>query len=173
MRPTSAFCLYLIALMGSTSAYAQLGISLSSPIVVNGNAGSDSGIDEQPDLATDGQGTWLAAWSSTENLGGSIGADRDVLMSKSTDGGATWSPPRVVNSDATTDPGEDFWVRIVTDKLGNWLIVWASNNDLNDIDIRFSRSTDKGDTWTAFGVLNSNGGSDAGEDTVPEVISRP
>jgi len=166
-----AFLSYLIVLIESTSAFAQLNVPLAPPFVINANAGSDSGIDEQPDLATDGKGTWLAAWSSTENLGGSIGTDRDVFVSKSTDNGATWSPPKVVNSDATTDVGEDFWVRIVTDKLGNWVIVWVSNNDLNDFDIRFSHSTDDGDTWVAFQVLNSNGGADSGTDEAPEVTT--
>jgi BNR repeat-like domain len=171
VNPIFAIRLLAIILTSVTGANAQSGVSIGPPVVLSVNAGSDSGIDEQPDLATDGQGTWLAVWSSTENLGGSIGTDRDVLMSKSIDRGATWSPPKVVNSDATTDVGEDFGVRIVTDKAGNWVVAWVSNNDLNDFDIRFSRSTDRGDTWSAFGVLNTNGGSDSGNDQAPEIVT--
>lgn len=171
MRTRCAIQLALIVLTPFAPALGQLGVSISSPQALNANAGSDSGIDEQPDLATDGMGTWLAVWSSTENLGGSIGVDRDVLVSKSTDNGATWTAPKVINSDASSDVGEDFSTKIVTDKAGNWLVVWVSNNDLSDLDVRFSRSTDNGVTWSAFGVLNSTGGSDTGNDEAPKVTT--
>lgn len=169
-RKRCAFCFVTTISSLSVSLYAQVAPIVSIPSPVNANAISDSGIDEQPDLATDGNGTWIAAWSSTEDIGGSLGTDRDVLVSRSTDNGVTWSIPIPVNSDATTDPGEDFWVSIVTDRSGNWLVAWVSNNDLNDFDIRYAKSTNNGTSWSNLAVLNSNGGTDNGNDTAPNLV---
>ncbi len=165
-----AVCFLAATLSPLVSLRAQIAPSVSVPVPVNVNAGSDSGIDEQPDVATDGNGTWIAVWSSTEDIGGSLGADRDVLVSRSTDNGVTWSIPIPVNSDAVGDPGEDFWVSIVTDRTDHWLVAWVSNNDLNDFDIRYAKSTDNGVSWSTLAVLNSNGGADNGDDTAPNIV---
>jgi hypothetical protein len=42
-------------------------------------------------VTTDGQGTWVAVWDSTDSLGGTIGTDGDILVARSTDGGLTWT----------------------------------------------------------------------------------
>ena len=46
------------------------------------------------EVTTDGVGNWLAVWRSTENLGGTIGTDQDILVSRSSDAGATWTAVR-------------------------------------------------------------------------------
>jgi len=60
---------------------------------LNTNAGSDSGNDEYPRLATDKQGNWVVVWHSR----GVFGTDYDILVSRSTDNGVTWSAklPRI------------------------------------------------------------------------------
>ncbi len=50
---------------------------------------SDQLWDGAPDVATDGSGNWVAVWDSTDSLGGTIGADGDILVARSTDNGAT------------------------------------------------------------------------------------
>ncbi len=162
--------LIALAVVGTAPVRGQTVPSPTAPRPVNASAVSDSGIDEQPDIAGDGHGHWVAVWSSTENLGGSIGADRDILVARSNDNGVTWSIPATLNSDAAVDVGSDFWARIVTDGAGRWLTAWVSNNDLSDLDIRYATSTDNGLTWSNFTVLNSNGGTDTRDDAAPTLV---
>jgi hypothetical protein len=61
------------------------GATWTAPTALNTNAATDSGDDRVPQLATDAGGHWVAVWDSTENLGGAIGTDRDILY-------ARWSP---------------------------------------------------------------------------------
>ena len=66
--------------------------SRTAPAALNTNADSDKGDDRDPQLTTDGSGTWIAVWESGEpEIGGGIGTDYDILVSGSTDGGETWS----------------------------------------------------------------------------------
>ncbi|MFC1734494.1 hypothetical protein ACFL1X_00140 [Candidatus Hydrogenedentota bacterium] len=142
------------------------GASWSSPTALNTNAVTDSGVDLYVELATDGSGNWVAVWMSNEDLGG-IGTDWDVLVARSADNGATWTPPAPLNSDAGTDSNNDHQPHIVTDGAGNWLVEWvewSTNNDYggtNDYDVITARSKDNGATWPsqAFLASNSGGGS--------------
>ena len=59
---------------------AQLG-PITAPVALNTNADSDERDDFRPQVTTDGAGNWVAVWQSTENLGGTIGNDGDILVS--------------------------------------------------------------------------------------------
>lgn len=59
------------------------GATWTNPQPLNNNASHDSGSDHDPQLATDGQGNWIAAWSSGNSLNGTIGTDIDILFSRS------------------------------------------------------------------------------------------
>jgi hypothetical protein len=69
----------------------------------------------------------VAVWHSNENLGGSLGSDFDILMSRSTDNGASWSFPIPLNTTAGSDSLDDQDPQIVTDGVGNWLSVWTGS----------------------------------------------
>jgi hypothetical protein len=62
------------------------GATWTAAAPLNSNAATDSGGDEYPQVTTDGAGHWVAVWSSTENLGGTIGGDSDIFY-------ATEGPP--------------------------------------------------------------------------------
>jgi len=62
------------------------GATWTAAAPLNTNAATDSGGDEYPQVTTDGAGHWVAVWSSTENLGGTIGGDSDIFY-------ATEGPP--------------------------------------------------------------------------------
>ena len=56
-------------------------------------------------MTTDGAGNWVAVWDSGDSLGGTIGTDHDILVSRSSDAGATWTAPAALNTNAATDSG--------------------------------------------------------------------
>jgi hypothetical protein len=126
------------------------------PQVLNTTAYSDSGPDGWPQLATDGLGNWVAVWNSTNNLGGTIGTDLDIFVSRSTDAGATWTYPAILNTNAASDSEWDNDPQVTTDGAGNWVAVWLSTDDLGgtigtDRDILFATFSE-----TLRGSVKSN-----------------
>jgi hypothetical protein len=144
------------------------GATWSAPAALNTNAASDSGNDMFPFITSDNAGNWVAAWQTTDTLGGTIGSDNDILVSRSTDGAVTWSTVAILNTNAATDSGEDVFPVVTTDTAGNWVAVWLSTDSLGntigtDEDILVSRSSDNGATWTTPAALNDNAGTDTTE----------
>ena len=74
-------------------AQTPLGMAIRGPAALNSNAASDSGTDESPQVTTDGAGNGVAVWHSYEDLGGTIGTDMDIPVTRSTDNGTNWSAP--------------------------------------------------------------------------------
>ncbi|UCE60007.1 MAG: exo-alpha-sialidase [Phycisphaerales bacterium] len=152
------------------------GASWTFPEPLNSHAASDYGMDRYPQLTTDGQGNWLAVWWSTDDLGGTIGTDHDILFSASTDNGMSWTDATPLNTNAASDSGTDLDPQLTTDGQGHWLAVWRSSDDLagtvgGDWDILFSASTDNGASWTSPEPLNSNAASDWGDDNDPQLTT--
>ena len=161
------------------------GLTWTEPAALNLDAATDFGVDESPQLTTDGEGVWLAVWQST-SFAPLVRHDFDVLVSHSADDGASWMDQAELNSEAATDmPTEgDISPQLTTDGDGNWVAVWASTAGYNlppppppdvpvppDLDILVARSTDDGATWTPQVALNSNAADDDGFDEHPQVIT--
>ncbi len=146
------------------------GATWSAPSALNTNAGLDSGNDLDPFLAADGNGAWVATWSSTDDLGGTVGTDGDILYAASTDDGANWSVPVALNTNAGTDSGNDNGPNIASDGNGTWIAAWNSWEPAigggigTDADILYAVSTDDGSTWSAPAALNTNADMDTGAD---------
>ena len=158
------------------SRSTDAGGTWTAPAPLNSNAGSDSGDDWAPQVTTDGAGNWVAVWHSEDSLGGSIGTDRDILVSRSTNAGGTWTAPAPLNTSAASDSGGNWTPQVTTDGAGNWVAVWTSGDSLGgtigtDGDIFVSRSADAGGTWTTQAPLNSNAGSDSGDDFYTQVTT--
>ncbi|HET9064156.1 MAG TPA: sialidase family protein [Candidatus Binatia bacterium] len=152
------------------------GLTWSPPTVLNTNATSDLGFDITPDVGSAGDGAWLTVWSAGDSLKGRIGIDRDILISRSTDGGATWTDPARLNSQAPRDQGSDWAPRFATDGRGKWIAAWSSAVNLEGIrgkdrDILYSASTDNGVTWSPAANLDADAANDAREDTGPVVVT--
>ena len=166
----------LLALQLCGPAAAQGPVEFLVPLALDANAESDAGHDHGPQLTTDGQGSWIAAWHSHDSLGGTIGTDADILVARSTDAGVTWSPPAPLNTNAASDFGSDFRQQLTTDGQGSWIAVWHSYDSLGgtigtDADILVARSADAGITWSAPAPLASNAASDAEGDFVPQLTT--
>lgn len=157
-------------------AYAQSsddGTSWSAMRFLNTNAGTDTGADVVPQIATDGVGNWVCVWASNDSLGGTIGNDDDILFSRSTDNGTTWSAPAALNTNAAVDTGNDSAPAIAYGG-GKFICVWQSTDRLGgsypvDHDIMYSQSTDGGASWSAPALLNSNATTDALHDRTPQI----
>lgn len=152
------------------------GVTWSGATPLNGNATTDRGLDDRPQIATDGAGTWVAAWVSDENLGGTLGTDLDVLTARSTDGGVTWSAPAALNANAASDAGEDGAPALATDRVGTWVAVWESTDTLGntigtDYDILMAHSIDGGAHWSAPHAVDAEAGSDARRDVAPQIAT--
>jgi hypothetical protein len=154
------------------------GATWTTAVALNTNAFVDVEGDWSPQLTTDGVGNWVAAWHSEEeaSLGGTIGQDSDILVARSTDDGATWTDPMVLNTNAETDSGDDRYPQVTTDGAGNWVAVWDSDDSLGDRigtdrDILVSRSTNNGADWTDPAELNTNAETDSGSDDLPQVTT--
>jgi hypothetical protein len=162
----------ILAFTPSLQGAAQ--ITPDSPSLVNSNGDSDSGSDSNPQLTTDGSGNWVAVWNSSEDLGSTAGTDQDILVATSTDNGANWTAPALLNTNGDSDSGSDLSPQISTDRSGNWVTVWQSDEDLGttagtDWDIFVSTSANNGVTWSAPALLNTNGTSDTGNDFKPHL----
>ncbi|MEM9281312.1 MAG: putative Ig domain-containing protein [Verrucomicrobiota bacterium] len=133
--------------------------------------GGNGKVDEEPRIATDGSGNWVVVWKSKRNPDGSLGVDRDIRAAYSTDDGASWSLPILVNSwgamDADTD--EDDQPEIAYGADGEWMVVWRSTYDHGpgagtDTDIFFATSADVGATWSQPALVHAHGLTDGDDD---------
>jgi len=142
------------------------GATWTDPRPLTADAAKDWGSDTQPQIATDSAGNWLAVWTSTDGLGHTLGGDSDILISRSSDTGKTWSAARALTpTQARADSGYDRHPRIVHGRGGTWLVAWTSNDTLagrigRDADILYSRSEDAGKTWRSPSELNLNAEDD-------------
>jgi hypothetical protein len=161
--------LILIAICHLCTTPAAGQLRSTTPFTLNSTAASDaSSADLGPTVCSDGAGNWVAVWSSTYNLGGTIGTDFDLFVSRSSDDAATWTSAAVLNSTAASDGGgDDAATVLATNGTGTWLAMWHSNHNLGgtlggDYEIFVSRSTDNGAAWSSVSVVNSTASADSG-----------
>lgn len=161
----------LLLLLAFVPAWAPAQLRSQTPEILNSNAGEDGGsADQRPNIASDSAGHVVAVWTSNYNVGGTIGTDYDILVSRSDDDGATWSAAAPLNSTAATDNTTDDQAVIATDGAGTWIASWVSQYNLGgtigtDNDLFVARSLDNGATWSTVSVLNTNATTDASSAT--------
>ena len=135
------------------------GANWSNPIAIT----TDDAADQGPAVATDGAGNWVAAWSSDNSLGDIIGNDYDILFSRSTDNGQTWSTPTFLNSLAPTSNASDFDVTVVAGGPDLFIAAWDSNGNVgtgSDTEIHYARSKTGGGSCGDEEALNPDADSD-------------
>ncbi|NUM55265.1 MAG: hypothetical protein HUU46_16590 [Candidatus Hydrogenedentes bacterium] len=139
----------ILALITPPCAHAGLGFTPPLPIEL-----ADDRADGGPRLEYSPTGTWIASWHK-----GDLAVETDVVLSRSTDNGATWSEPLAPNANPDSDSVADYSIRVATDGAGNWVAIWVVDlgfaNNIADASIMVSRSSDDGVTWTAPAVLSA------------------
>ncbi len=139
------------------------GSTWSNQAVLNAEFDTETGLDENPALASDGNGNWMITWTGYTNTGG--GSRYRIWASASTNDGVAWSTRKQVSSSPADD--DEVYPDVATDGNGKWVIAWQRaifQGTHDDYDIAMSESTNNGSTWSAPENLNSN----ATTDTVDE-----
>lgn len=98
----------------------------SEPRPLDPEAGKDGDGDRRVVLAADGGGVVVAAWEAFAAKEGSLGADWDILVSRSLDGGLSWSASAPLSRQAGTDEAAaDDGVALAAGEDG-WVALWSS-----------------------------------------------
>lgn len=142
------------------------GTTWTAPAALNTNAASDSAADAFPCIASNGAGTWVAAWQISNLSGGGLGSDSDVLSARSTDNGATWSDPVPVNDNAASDDTDEFNVSLAGDSTGMWSIVCTRYEQTVPLQINvcYTVSGDDGVSWGSTNYLTTDGSDGTSND---------
>ncbi|MCC6694813.1 MAG: hypothetical protein IT365_04185 [Candidatus Hydrogenedentes bacterium] len=147
---------------------------LNPPVRVYTPTWEDSTAD-RPALAKGMGDTWIAVWQSNDPIDGQAqNEDVEIHVSRSVDGGATWSFPTVLPGNTYEQGRQDRAPRIASDGAGHLVVVWETRKDRGmgigtDGDVVASRSANDGVTWTQPVLLNSFGTADDAEDDTASV----
>lgn len=112
-----------------------------------------SNWQNNPEFAIDSNGTIHVVFNGKSNLNSSY---HQQLYTKSTDGGVTWTDKIIVGGNVGSHHGYE--PDIAVDSNDDLYVVWQSPDDgqINS-QIKFSKSVDGGDTWSAWGNLGTTG----------------
>jgi hypothetical protein len=150
----------VLAALGPAPAWAD--IPFGSANFLNSNADDDAGDDIEVALATDGNGVWVAVWSSNEDDIGDeeIGSDYDILFSRSTNNGASWSEPLALTSSMIDDSRDDFRPSIAADSSNRWVVVWERVEFGSLPRVVASSSTNNGASWSSITTVSDTSDDD-------------
>lgn len=117
----------------------------TTPVRVNPDGVGPDAIHQSPGLATGAEGEVYVTWSAPNRTPGAMFAS-DVQLARSSDGGATFAPPILVNDDGKPMPHtfEDVLVGANGDVYLGWLD--ARNKDRSGAGAQFACSRDHGKT---------------------------
>jgi BNR repeat-like domain len=123
--------------------------------ILNGTTNSQFGQSLPSGGAVDSDGTVYFAWNGV-NASGQAKGMKHLFVTKSTDGGATWTSIEVATSESgprCNCGGWDFWgpqMALGVDNQHNVYVLWNANSvKFGPQRMFFARSTNHGATWSA------------------------
>lgn len=143
------------------------GQSWFEAVVADGAAPVSARRHLDPQIDTDGSGTWAVIWSAQAQAN----SDWDVQLVVSADGGQRWSPPTLVTDDESAN---DLAPRIALHRDDTWVAVWQSSGSRGsssgtDSDILAAWSEDGGMTWGPPAAIDARAATDAVADIEPSI----
>jgi hypothetical protein len=143
--------------------------------ILNGTTNSQLGQSLPSGGAIDSHGTVFFAWNGV-NASGQAKGMKHLFVTKSTDGGATWTTTEVATSESGPRcdcGGWDFWgaqMALDVDDQDNVYVLWNANSvKYGPQRMYFARSTDHGASWsTAVDVSLAPSGSN---NTFPALVA--
>ncbi|MEO1087879.1 MAG: sialidase family protein [Acidobacteriota bacterium] len=114
-----------------------------------------------PSLAVDADGSLYVAYADTTSTAGGD-ANLDIYLTRSTDGGVTWSTPRIVNGDAVS-PGDQFAPWLEVDAAGRLHVLFfdtrftpqSDGADFGLVDLSYAFSDDAGASWREVRITDA------------------
>lgn len=147
--------LLLAGLLVSSSVFAQ---TYTMPVRVNQDKSLRA--DRAPIMKLDHSGNIYVSWVGGADASG----NGDLNMAVSTDGGATFAES-VVSADAKCNSNFQRGGEFVVDTKGNIHLVWVAGRVGTQPDVWYTRSTDKGKTWSmAMSISDADDSSKYAQD---------
>jgi hypothetical protein len=112
-----------------------------------------TGLGWTPDGGANG--TYVAAYGATPETSPTTGVV-DIVVQRSTDGGATWTEPVAIDDAPAAEPTTSFWPQLSVAPNGRIDVTWQDNRDTADykFNLRYTYSTDGGQTWAPNVIIN-------------------
>ncbi len=148
------------------------GLTWSAPAQADPLSGMDVDQDLDPVVAASETGSWMIAWASNSIRTGVGTADFDILMVRSNNDGLSWSAPALLNTNGTTDAGDDRAVDLAADGTGRWLATWHEHGSYPwgpDGDILVARSLNDGAVWSQPRAIYSFAMIELGDEQDPRI----
>ncbi len=142
------------------------GVTWTSPVALSTDLPLGAAADFDPTIETNGNGTWITVWRA---LALADLTTLELLYSRSTDSGATWSASSTLLSEALIDgAGESGRPLLATDAGGNWIAMWERDVASSSLSRRpyYSRTTDDGLSWSVAEELAPHATSYSGRDYI-------